>query len=1424
MKNRSKILLALLIVLTLMVGAFTITASAANFSGETKLYLKPSANWQKDGARFAAYFFNNSTGKNAWASMSDADGDGVYEVTAPSGTWANVIFCRMNGSSSVNDWGNKWNQTGDLTFDGTKNLFTINASTWDNQTSGWSKYAPACTNHNYNEFGKCTNDGCTAGHTYTIAGTGAHLGTEWDPANTANDMTFDAATKIYTKVYTNVAAGSYEFKCAQDHAWSVSYPPNNYVLNVAVGGSTITITFNANTNAVSVNAVSPVAQVGDNYFFNLQDAVDATADGDTVVLHADYTGDIYFTRAADVDVTINGNGKTFNGTITIDGKSATYATGSLTIENVHFDATGISKAASINFGVSGNNNTRYITNVSIIKCTFTGGNREKAAIKSYTGGDKNITVAGCSVDNTMHSLLQVTNVTGLEIDNCTVNSKNGINLNNSSDVVVKNSAIEVSGYAVRAGASSQGDSGSVELTNNTLKTDNSEGDPVIELRGLAQKNIDLVMSENVVSGNVHIKGTTAATKISAEANYWDGSAPVVDGTAVKVLNVYTDEAMTNLAIVALAGAGTETDPFLINNLNDLKWFRDDVNAGNTYKKLFVKITADIDLGSEEWAPIGNSTNIFQGTFDGDNHTISNLVINAAGKSNIGFFGFTTDGEIKNLTINNALVTGRLNVGAFAGTPYTSKYTNIALTGHVEINGMAYVGGIGGKNAYANWTDITVDVDATSYVYADSVENGVAYRTYVGGVIGFNGEGSHTFTNISSNIKVTGTVCDIGGIFGIAHYGNNFESISCSGSVSSTGEADELGGIAGVWHNQKGYTVTMNNVSFTGTVSDVNGAVEGCDVIGGAYNASNVSPETSGSLKIDGVEAWTKIATIGDTKYQTLADAFAAAVNGDELVIHVAGTYKLGVSGKSITVTASVDGVAFEGMGAYGMGGANVTFNNITFNWTNENYKGLQHSGNLVYNNCTINGQVFLYGNSEIFNECTFNQTSAGAYNVWTYGAKHVEFNKCTFNSAGKALLVYTESSTHFIDLAITETTFNASAVAAGKAAIEIDTSLTAGANISIDAATIANGFDAGNVSGNTLWNNKKGNATDKNNDIIITVAGEEVLAPLPYEVTIGSTKYTSIQAAIDAAKSGDEISIYNDLVLTNSLYINNKTVTINLNKHTLTYGGTNLRAAAAIAVLTNNATLIVKGNGTVLTNGAIFSIEDGSEVQIVDGTYDVDVTPYLAEGYRVATAPQADGTILYGVVTNTDKTFIGENGNWWVGEYDTGIAAQPKVEIIEVDGVKYWHVNGINTGYLVTPTDAVTPEIKVIDGVWHIDIKDGNGFQSTSIVAGAVDGNGIVSIEKTESNGLIDIYTITYNDGTTTMFTIQNGSNGANGPTGPDGIPGNQGPKGNRGEPGANGASNTWLVNSALYIALGCIALAGGVVLVLNYKRTHWWG
>ena len=269
--------------------------------------------------------------------------------------------------------------------------------------------------------------------------------------------------------------------------------------------------------------------------------------------------------------------------------------------------------------------------------------------------------------------------------------------------------------------------------------------------------------------------------------------------------------------------------YVVNLASELAWLAAAVNgtlddtraavAPQTFQGETFKLTQDINLDFNEWTPIGNKDNKFQGTFDGQGHTIANLLI--TGNNNyVGLFGFTTDGEIKNLVVENAKVSGRNSVGVVAGSPYTSKFNDITVQGHVEVNGKFYVGGVGGRNAYASWNNVTVNVDETSYVNADSVEDGTAYRTYVGGVCGFNGEGGHSFTNITSNIDVKGSTIDVGGLFGIAHYGNKFENCSCSGDVEiyaaeEAVDAQEIGGIAGVWHNQDDTTVTMTNCTFTG---------------------------------------------------------------------------------------------------------------------------------------------------------------------------------------------------------------------------------------------------------------------------------------------------------------------------------------------------------------------------------------------------------------------------------------------------------------------------------------------------------------------------------------------------------------------------------------------------------------------------------
>ena len=168
-------------------------------------------------------------------------------------------------------------------------------------------------------------------------------------------------------------------------------------------------------SVMAINAFADdtvVARIGDDEYTSLGSAVEAASQmtGDvTITLTANIVGEnVTIARSSDLNLTIDGNNNTFNGAITVDGKSATLADGSLTIKNVNFDATGVSAAACINFG--GSNATRYVTNVTLEGCTFTGGDRTIAAIKSYTAGDKRISIVDCTVDNTMHSLLQVVNV------------------------------------------------------------------------------------------------------------------------------------------------------------------------------------------------------------------------------------------------------------------------------------------------------------------------------------------------------------------------------------------------------------------------------------------------------------------------------------------------------------------------------------------------------------------------------------------------------------------------------------------------------------------------------------------------------------------------------------------------------------------------------------------------------------------------------------------------------------------------------------------------------------------------------------------------------------------------------------------------------------------------------------------------------
>ena len=335
-------------------------------------------------------------------------------------------------------------------------------------------------------------------------------------------------------------------------------------------------------------------------------------------------------------------------------------------------------------------------------------------------------------------------------------------------------------------------------------------------------------------------------------------------------------------------------------------------------------------------------------------------------------------------------------------------------------------------------------------------------------------------------------------------------------------------------------------------------------------------------------------TTGETtEYETLDAAITAAKDGDTITILKAAEnesgYKLNgnltYSGKAITIKAA-DGtnVKFDMSAAVALHGAKITFEGVTFDYkTNGNYIGIQHADTLVYNNCTINGQVFLYAASETFNGCTFNQDSAGAYNVWTYAAKKVEFNHCAFNCVGRSVLVYNEGAVSSTDLTVTDTEFKASAPVEGKAAIEIDTSRMDGqTKITVDQATARQtiGFGTGSNSESSLWNDKKQN-TDSNKNTTVVVADTTVFAP-PAVAKIGDTEYPTLAAAVAAAKDDETVTLLKDTDISKTgltIYAR-KSITLDLSGHSLKAANTNDGNIKVYGTLTLTDSTDTAKNGT----------------------------------------------------------------------------------------------------------------------------------------------------------------------------------------------------------------------------------------------------
>lgn len=191
---------------------------------------------------------------------------------------------------------------------------------------------------------------------------------------------------------------------------------------------------------------------------------------------------------------------------------------------------------------------------------------------------------------------------------------------------------------------------------------------------------------------------------------------------------------------------------------------------------------------------------------------------------------------------------------------------------------------------------------------------------------------------------------------------------------------------------------------------------------------------------------------------------------------------------SQTVDAITNAVSAEGGQLNYQRGSSFTFENLTIQAGEGNFDGIV-CNELTFKDCTIKGKLTLFGKATFIN-CVFDNTMANQYSIWTWGGTDVTFESCTFNTNGKAILLYGGADgKNPTNLVVNNCIFNdRNNGSAGKAAIEIGNDYNATYTLTVKNATV-NGFADGKNTGSKLWANK--NSMDAAH-LTVTIDGNKV--------------------------------------------------------------------------------------------------------------------------------------------------------------------------------------------------------------------------------------------------------------------------------------------------------------------------------------------
>ena len=256
-----------------------------------------------------------------------------------------------------------------------------------------------------------------------------------------------------------------------------------------------------------------------------------------------------------------------------------------------------------------------------------------------------------------------------------------------------------------------------------------------------------------LNGNIkEINGILAAYGITGIAlREWQ----FVDGRVLPTGNVWVPGEVD--ASIFASGDGTEESPYVIKTAAQLRAFAGSLNTKTDYANQYIKLGADIDVSDEVWQPIGGSSYLFNGTFDGSGYTISGMTLGSAEKA------FKLDSE-------------NLYIGLFGllGSKAYVKNVKVDVAFYTSYAATAYVGGIvgitQGSTTNGEYTGAVIDNCYVSGIIKHTAEKG---NQFVGGIVGMQYKGA--IINSAAEVDLSGVVtsgdlAEVGGLVGLNNRG------------------------------------------------------------------------------------------------------------------------------------------------------------------------------------------------------------------------------------------------------------------------------------------------------------------------------------------------------------------------------------------------------------------------------------------------------------------------------------------------------------------------------------------------------------------------------------------------------------------------------------------------------------------------------